>query len=219
MSSSLKEESNRANARLSTGPCTPEGKAASSLNSTTHGLSVNRISSKNPHAKLRYEQRRKDYAAQYPHNPAEDRLQADLIDSLATARTRMELIEEAQDELPDETAPQYQILQRYWRDADRCFSRTLRLLENHRAQPGVQARRQNAEQTRAQAQVNARQRLWYDLKRLEYEAMNDAVTGQDKARAAELASFRQGVRDFAEEAKKTGGDGCGAQATTGLPGQ
>jgi hypothetical protein len=191
-----REESNRANAQRSTGPRSPEGKTASSLNSTTHGLSVNRISRKNPEAMARYEQRRKDYTAQYPHNPAEDRLQSDLIDSLATARTRIELIEEAQDALPDETAPEYQILQRYWRDADRCFSRTLRLLENHRLQPAVQARRQKAEQTRAQAQVLARQRLWFDAKRLEYDAMNDAVTTPDKDKAAQLASFRQAVRDL-----------------------
>ena len=39
MSSTLKIHANRENAKSSTGPKTPEGKAASSRNSTTHGLS------------------------------------------------------------------------------------------------------------------------------------------------------------------------------------
>jgi hypothetical protein len=193
-SSSSREEINRANAQHSTGPRTPEGKAASSLNSTTHGLSVNRISRRNPGAQARYENRRNGYAAQYPHNPAEDRLQADLIDALAIARTRMELIEEAQDALPDESAPEYQTLQRYWRDADRCFSRTLRLLQNHRAQPAAQARRQKEDHARAHAQFIARQRLVYDAKRLEYQALTGEFTTRDEATAAALASFRQGVQ-------------------------
>jgi hypothetical protein len=188
-----REEINRANAQNSTGPRTSDGKAAASLNSTTHGLSVNRISRKNPEAQARFEQRRNAYAAQYRHNPGEDQIQADLIDALATARTRMELIEETQDALPDETAPEYQTLQRYWRDADRCFSRTLRLLESRRAQPAAEARRQNAEQARAQAQVTHTHRLCLDIKRLEYEALTAQLTAPDKAKAAELASFRQGV--------------------------
>jgi hypothetical protein len=80
---SLKQiAANRANAKASTGPKTQEGKAASSHNSTRHGLLAATICLK-AEDKPRFEALVASFTAQFePRNPAE----AALVESLAIAR-------------------------------------------------------------------------------------------------------------------------------------
>src|SRR5690349_10236060 len=90
MASEKQIEANRLNAQRSTGPVTPEGKAACSQNAFKHGLRARKVMFGND---PRLEQFRNDFDAEYqPQTPTE----AALVEQMAVAffkRTRFEEME------------------------------------------------------------------------------------------------------------------------------
>jgi hypothetical protein len=133
-------EANRRNATLSTGPKTPEGKAASAVNSTTHGLSTTRISPRDPNSAERLQSLTQSFTQDHRPFDSTDR---ELIDMMASSRLRMEMIERRQLQLEDTGGlftKDYEVLARYHRDAERGFYRALRALEDRKRQRRAMAK-------------------------------------------------------------------------------
>lgn len=85
MATTRQIDANRANAKLSTGPRSPDGKARASRNATTHGLltTPNRIAGRD---KARFNKLVRCYRAYYkPREPVEH----DLVDQMILARWRL----------------------------------------------------------------------------------------------------------------------------------
>jgi hypothetical protein len=148
MSSEKQQAANRANAQLSTGPVTPEGKLTSSLNGTTHGLAAARISPRDLEGQAR---RAALIAAYTDHYRPANQVEADAVVDLAAARTRIEKIEDALADTPIMNIYDtgcFALLMRYLREARRVYERARKLLEEARMVPDRQDLAQAAAQTR-----------------------------------------------------------------------
>ena len=163
-------ERNRANAQHSTGPKTPEGKAASSKNSTTHGLS-GKLTLKSQAEAQRYQQRIAELTRFYKlTNP----MASSIIQHLVTAEVRM--------------------AQAFAAEQAVLTQLKLKLLEELDHQPTEDelealVRIRDAETTRLLPQLNrhyvAADRSWRNY----YKALNELKAVEDAAaRERELAS-------------------------------
>ena len=132
MSSNRRQEANQANARLSTGPQTPEGKARSSQNARKHGLSAREV--------VIAPQDREEFddflAAHQDDLQPQGILEQDLFNQLVLAAWNLQRISRleaglAQDGDPlttDSAEAAVQRLARYHTRAERTFYRSLREL-------------------------------------------------------------------------------------------
>jgi hypothetical protein len=127
---------NRLNAEKSTGPVTAEGKARSSQNSRTHGLTVS-----DETLARQYGPELEALLARYTslYRP-KDVVEEDLVSVLAHASLRLKRIEEAEAQLLDQspladalndekTAKKLDRLNRYRSSAQRSYDRALKSLE------------------------------------------------------------------------------------------
>ena len=88
MSSDRKTQSARANGAKSRGPITPEGRAKSSRNAVTHGLTADSIAL-STESGPNFEQIRESYFARFD---PQDQVELDLVDQMVAARWRLERI-------------------------------------------------------------------------------------------------------------------------------
>jgi hypothetical protein len=132
MSSQRRQEANQANARLSTGPQTPEGKARSSQNARKHGLSAREVVIA-PQDREEFE----DFLAAHQDDlQPQGILEQDLFNQLVLAAWNLQRISRleaglAQDGDPlttDSAEAAVQRLARYHTRAERTFYRSLREL-------------------------------------------------------------------------------------------
>ena len=133
--SPAKVAANQANAQLSTGPKTDEGKARSAHNALKHGLSSAEVFV-TPEEKDLFHQFRQDYVAELqPAGPLEHELAAAVIHAAWNLR-RIRTLEAALDILEDHNEPTLDRLARYARRYEstllRC-TRELRALQSNRA--------------------------------------------------------------------------------------
>ena len=124
MSSELKIETNRANAQLSTGPRTEEGKAASSQNARKHGLTAKHLAIK-PEDREEFDEMLAGYQSEI--NPT-GAIQQTLFDEIVTAAWNLRRIRVLQSEL-DPLDLQYERLARHHTRIERTFHRTLKELK------------------------------------------------------------------------------------------
>ena len=126
-----------------TGPRTEEGKAVSSLNGETHGFTSNAISPNNEKGQAIFKEKLQGLADSYlPQNAVE----AGFLKKMATAETKQELIEEAQAAEVDFASAKFQLLQRYWKDAERAFYRAFNALVAFRKQQAAESNRRFLEE-------------------------------------------------------------------------
>src|SRR6185436_9888872 len=132
MSSQRRLEANQANARLSTGPQTPEGKARSSQNARKHGLSAREVVIA-PDEREEFE----DFlAAHQDELQPQGTLEQDLFNQLVLAAWNLRRISRLEAGLAtngdplttDDAEPAIQRLARYHTRAERTFFRCLREL-------------------------------------------------------------------------------------------
>ncbi len=130
MSSQRRLRANQANARLSTGPQTPEGKARSSQNARKHGLSAREVVIA-PGEREEFD----DFLASYqdelqPQGMVEQVLSNQLVFAAWNLRriSRLEAALATGGDLPASAAPALYRLARYHARADRAFLRSLREL-------------------------------------------------------------------------------------------
>src|SRR5271157_5978747 len=124
MSSDLKIDANRANAQLSTGPRTEDGKARSAQNARKHGLSAQQLLVK-PEEREEFE----DLLAYYrreinPQGP----IQFTLFDELVAAAWNLRRVRLLQSQI-DMLDPQYDRLARHHTRIERTFHRSLKELK------------------------------------------------------------------------------------------
>jgi len=149
MASEKQIEANRSNAQRSTGPVTPEGKAAASRNAFKHGLRARNVMFGND---PRLEQFRHDFDAEYQPQTATE---AALVEQMAVAffkRTHFEELEacwEPQVQKWDFN-PKLEIIWRRFAALDRAFNKALDQLPKIRSS---RTRPQLAKAERKAAQV------------------------------------------------------------------
>src|SRR6476619_3003137 len=124
MASEKQIEANRANAQRSTGPVTPEGKAASSQNAFKHGLRARQVMFGND---PRLEQFRNDFEAEYQPQTATE---AALVEQMAVAffkRTRFEEMEACWEPNVQrwDFSPKLELVWRRIAALDRAFNKAL----------------------------------------------------------------------------------------------
>lgn len=124
MSPELKIETNRANAQLSTGPRTEEGKAASSQNARKHGLTARHLAIK-PEDQEEFDEMLAGY--QIEINPT-GAIEQTLFDEIVAAAWNLRRIRVLQSEL-DPLDLQYDRLARHHTRFERTFHRTLKELK------------------------------------------------------------------------------------------
>ena len=150
MTSAPRLEANRANARRSTGPRTPEGKARSSANAVRHGLSVSVLA--DPHLSAEVEELARRIAG-------DDRQRLDLARSIAEAQVDLRrlrqlrsalitrAVQDATYETPAETREMVRLALKILRLADRDPVQALQVAEQARVletHPGESAAQKEA---------------------------------------------------------------------------
>jgi len=124
MSTDLKIETNRANAQLSTGPRTEEGKARSSQNARKHGLTAKQLAIQ-PEDQEEFDELFAFYQAEVnPQGP----IQQSLFEELITAAWNLRRVRILQAGL-DLLDPQYDRLARHHTRIERTFHRSLKELK------------------------------------------------------------------------------------------
>src|SRR5579859_2642317 len=102
-------EANRANAQLSTGPTSPEGKSTSSRNAVKHGFS-GRIVLEDPQERIAYAEKAKTLIASW--KPAGEQ-EEQLVDLIHDSNWQMKRIRDAQERLPSDAASYDRYLARH----------------------------------------------------------------------------------------------------------
>src|SRR5690349_1395475 len=175
MASEKQIEANRLNAQRSTGPVTPEGKAASSQNAFKHGLRARQVMFGND---PRLEQFRNDFYAEYQPQTATE---AALVEQMAVAffkRTRFEEMEACWESHVDrwDFSPKLETIWRRIAALDRAINKALDQLHkirNARTRPEtLKADRQGA---RAVAETKP------ETAAVQAESSGAAATGQTAA--------------------------------------
>ena len=179
MASEKQIEANRLNAQHSTGPVTPDGKAASSRNAFKHGLRARNVMFGND---PRLEQFRDDFDAEYQPQTATE---AALVEQMAVAffkRTHFEELEacwEPQVQKWDFN-PKLEIIWRRIAALDRAFNKALDQLHkirNARTRPQTL----KAERQTARAAVEAKVEAKSDTAAVQPESSGAATTQQTAA--------------------------------------
>ena len=124
MSSELKIEANRANAQLSTGPRTQNGKATSSQNARKHGLTAKQLTIK-PEELAEFDDMLAGY--QFEINPR-GAIQQTLFDELVAAAWNLRRVRILESQL-DLLDPQFDRLARHQARFERTFHRALKELK------------------------------------------------------------------------------------------
>ena len=118
---------NRANAAFSTGPLTPQGKATSSANALTHGLTARQLRLADHEAPI-FEQLRADFESQFAPTGA---LEAEVFSQLLLAAwnlRRAASLHPLLDPLSSTDAAAFQRLELYQRRLERSFYKSLQEL-------------------------------------------------------------------------------------------
>ena len=171
--SPAKVVANQANAQLSTGPKSEEGKARSAQNALKHGLSSNEVFVK-PEEKDLFRQFRHDYMAELqPAGPLEHGLAAAVIHAAWNLR-RIRTLEAGLDIGDEQNEPTLDRLARY---AKRFESTLLRCTRELRTLQSNRAARANSPEEIENAPL-ADPNLVSRAKRTHYQAWTDAVRAE-----------------------------------------
>jgi hypothetical protein len=207
MSSNAQVAASRANAQLSTGPCTDEGRAASSKNHLVHGLTAKEFTLLPTEDAAAFNQLLADFTAEWnPTTPTETALVPSAVRfnwmSDRALRLQMGRLDSclSPDAPPTETS-RFDRMVRYHTQFDRAFHRTLNTLMKLRAarqkeQIGFEIAKQRVEAEASREKHRNRQFALAELR--EHRAMQS----EERAARSEQRQIEKSERDAALVAAK-----------------